>query len=201
MQNSFPCPKCRAPNRIGDKTCKGCGMVFQYYCPQCRSPIRCNDAACARCGNQLSWTSGNGAGVSHVKQQDKVQGKQRQASWVGPFIGLIIVLAFAAGAYYVFIKLPEQQRAPILTENLTSSKQQEAAPVDTQPPVISDVQVNFLASNSVEIRWVTDELSTSQVIWNPQNGVTNTTQQKEAMVSQHSVALNSLNSRTTYYFR
>jgi hypothetical protein len=201
MQNSFPCPKCGTPNRIGEKSCKRCGMVFQYYCPQCRASIKCNDPACTRCGNQLNWPSGNGDQASDIKQQDKAQGKQGKASWVGPFVGLIIVIVLAAAAYYVFIKLPELQRVPIMAENLTSNKKQEAAPVDKQPPVISGIQVNYLSSNSVEIRWVTDEPSTTQIIWHPQNGVTNTTQQKEAMVNQHSVELDTLKSKTTYYFQ
>jgi hypothetical protein len=176
-------------------------MVFQYFCPQCRAPIKCNDAVCSKCGNQLSWPSANGIRARRATQQDETPVKQRQASWIGPFIGLIIVLVLAVAAYYVFATLPQRQLTPIATENLTSNKKQEAAPVDKQPPAISDIQVNFLGSNSVEIRWVTDEPATSQVIWNPQNGVTNTTQQKEALVNQHSVALNSLNSRTTYYFK
>ena len=176
-------------------------MVFQYYCPQCRSPIKCNDTLCAVCGNRLSWSSENENQAGHATQPDGALHKQRNTSWIGPFIGLIVLLVLAAVAYYVFIMSPTPQSPPIVTENLTSNKKQAEVLVDKQPPVISGIQVNYLSSNSVEIRWITDEPSTSQVIWNAQNNITNTTPQKEAMVTQHSVELDTLNSKTTYYFK
>ena len=201
MKNFFPCQNCGAQNQIGDRSCKTCGLGFQYSCPQCRSPISGGDTACAKCGITLSWSSGNGDRVDQTKKPAEGPKKQRNRSWLGPLLGLIALVILVGAGYYVFIKLMERQPSTAIVDNLSANKKQEIALADIHPPVISDVQINNLSINSVEIHWVTDEPSTSQVIWNPKNNSTNTTMQKEAMVQQHSVELAGLIINTTYYFK
>ena len=198
MNQSFSCPKCGGSNRIGDASCRRCGMVFQYQCPQCRSPVKCNDINCTRCGNTLSWHSASGAAERGPKVADSKPAKGR-SSWVGPLIGLIVIFIALAGlGYYALVYLPAHER-PVANDNTTLIKKETPA-VDQRAPNISDLQANILSSNSVEIRWVTDEPSTSQVIWNAQNSTTNTTPQKEALVTIHSVQLTGLNQKATYYY-
>ncbi len=202
MQSFFSCQKCGAQNQIGDRSCRNCGLRFQYSCPQCRSPITADDAVCARCGNTLSWPSRSRIAVDQPKKPVEELQKQRKGSWLGPLLGLIILIILGGVGVYVFINLLQRQpSSPAIVENLTAVNKQEVAQVDKQPPVISDIQINNLSGNAVEIRWTTDESSTSQVIWNAKNNSTNTTIRKEAMVQQHSVELAGLTINTTYYFK
>jgi hypothetical protein len=200
MQNFFPCQNCGAQNQIGDRSCKTCGLVFQYSCPQCRSPINGGDAACAKCGNTLTWPSGNGNRVGQTQKPAEGPKAQRNRSWLGPLLCLIALVILVGAGYYV-IKLMEGQPLPAVVDNSSANKKEETPLADIKPPVISDIQINNLSKNSVEIHWMTDEPSTSQVIWNPKNNSSNTTIQKEAMVRQHSVELAGLVVNTTYYFK
>ena len=201
MQNLLSCQKCGAQNRIGDRSCKNCGLRFQYSCPQCHYPINHGDAACAKCGNTLSWPSRSRNIVDQPQESVGELKKQGNGSWLGPLLGLIALIILGGVGAYIFLKLSEPQPAATIVDNLSANKKQEVAYVDKQPPVISDIQINNLSSISVEIHWTTDEPSTSQVIWNPRNSSTNTTIQKEAMVQQHSVELAGLITKTTYYFK
>ena len=201
MQNFFPCQNCGARNQIGDRSCKTCGLGFQYSCPQCRYPISGGDAACAKCGNTLSWPSASGNHVGQTKKPAEGPKTQRNRSWLGPLLGLLALAILGGAGSYAYIKLSERPPSLAVVENLTANNKEEMASADRQPPVISEIQINKLSNNSAEVLWVTDEPSTSQVIWNPENNSTNTTMQKEAMVQQHSVELANLVFNTTYYFK
>jgi hypothetical protein len=201
MQSYFSCQNCGAQNQIGDRSCKNCALRFQYSCPQCQHPISGGDAACAKCGNTLIWPSGSGKRVNRTKELAEGTKRQRNGSWRGPLLGLLALVILGGAGSYVFIKLSERPASPAIVENLTANKKGEMALADRQPPLISEIQIDKLPNNSVDVRWVTDEPSTSQVIWNPKNNSTNTTIQKEAMVQKHSVELSGLIFNTTYYFK
>lgn len=204
MQNLFECSKCGAQNQIGDRSCNKCGIVFQYSCPKCSYPVNLGDAACIRCGNNLEWPSNKGELVDGSYKTEKQSLKQRKGSWIGPLIGLLAVVLLVGIGSYIFIKLSEHENPQVITENqsITNNQEEEKSTnTDTVAPVISNIQVNNLSPNSVEIIWETDELCTSQVIWESINGSLNTTQPKEAMVTQHSIELTGLSNPMTFYFR
>jgi len=199
MQNIFSCQRCGTKNKFGIKSCKSCGMEFQYSCPQCRFPVKGGDIVCGRCGNRLSWPAGTEGSTGQITVNTQ---KQNKRSWLGPLLGLIIVLLLGSVGAYIVIKLYEKPGpAAIVTNMPATNTKEEVVPADTTPPVISDIQVTSISSDSVVISWVTDELSTSQVIWNAKNGTTNTTQNKEAMVQKHSVELTGLKIKTVFYFK
>lgn len=202
MQNTFPCYKCAAINRMGERSCKNCGAIFQYHCPQCRSLLNSGDGTCRICGHTVEWSGpacdrGGQAGKS-AGGNLKASGK---ASWVAPLAGLIVVAALGVVASFAYNSMSEKPTAPAITGNTTVIIKDNIRLPDRTPPVISEVQARSIASNSVEIRWTTDEPSTTQVIWNAQNMTSETTPQKEALVTQHSVELSNLKSKLTYYYR
>jgi thiol-disulfide isomerase/thioredoxin len=70
---------------------------------------------------------------------------------------------------------------------------------DTTPPVISAINANVTESSAI-ITWTTDEPSTGQVEYGKEGGDTSTTPEETDLNNVHSIALNSLDSGTTYSF-
>jgi hypothetical protein len=196
----FACNKCGSYNRMGDQSCKKCGAQFQYHCPMCRSQIKGGELACQRCGNRITWPEAPNELAGRDKQSGAVSANRSTESWIAPLVGLIVIVAITGLAVYYFTALAPKTPAPAASGNMTASQKQVVPPPDTTAPVISGIKVKTLSANSVEIQWVTDEPSTSQAIWNAENQLPNTTPQKEAMVRDHSVELNNLPTKTTYYF-
>ena len=75
-----------------------------------------------------------------------------------------------------------------------------AAPPDTTPPVISNVQANGITASGAIITWTTDEASNSVVEYGPTtsygSSVSNATN-----VTSHSIPLSGLSGNTLYHFR
>ena len=71
---------------------------------------------------------------------------------------------------------------------------------DTTPPVISQVSDNTTASSSV-ISWITDEPADSQIEYGKTTDYGSMTTRDDEMVTSHSVTLDSLDSKTTYYYK
>jgi len=200
-QNTFPCSKCGQQNYIGDPSCRHCGENFQYYCPQCRAKVTGSDSVCPNCGGLLNWPAKNdqparGTGENEVKDRPKSGG-----NWAAPLIGLVIIILVIAAGIYALMKLSEKPNPPIIVDNSTTAKPKDVFVPDNRPPVISDVVAENLTYNSVEIRWTTDEPSTSQVLWGLKDEYPQPTPQKEALVTQHSVELANLKTKATYFFK
>ena len=113
MQQTFPCPKCRSQNIIGEPSCLACGESFKYTCPQCGVIVDTRFKACSNCGATLDWPIHDKVQPSRVakkstyQEQDRIgeeqRPKQQRASPV--VIGGLIVIAvsFLAGlAMYIF---------------------------------------------------------------------------------------------------
>lgn len=210
MQNLFECPNCRTRNQIGYRSCKKCGLVFQYSCPKCKYPVNGGDAACSRCGSSLEWPSVKENLTSSTNKAEDKPIKEHKVSWGGLLVGLLIIVLLGGIGSYIFLNLSGNYSTQVITENqtinqLTGKEEKENGEVakmkDAVAPVILNIQVNNLSSNSVEICWETDELSTSQVIWNAENGSSNSTLPKEAMVNRHSIELTGLINPMTYYYQ
>jgi chitodextrinase len=71
---------------------------------------------------------------------------------------------------------------------------------DTIPPVITDVSVLNVTSNSAAITWLTDEFADSVVNYGVSATVYTATSTDNLYVKEHGIALAGLSSGTTYYF-
>jgi thiol-disulfide isomerase/thioredoxin len=70
---------------------------------------------------------------------------------------------------------------------------------DTTPPVITAINANVTESSAI-ITWHTDEYATGQVEYSKEGGETSTTPEETDLTDTHSIALNNLDSGTTYSF-
>jgi hypothetical protein len=212
MQNIFRCTNCGANNRVGDQSCKNCGMQFQYSCPNCGMPVKGGDPACRQCGNTLQWAPSTAGSQARAKPAakpaaDKTENKSDKksgASWALPLLGMLFVLCIAAAGVYVWLKLNEKPAPPLTFDNKAQAvpqQQPQYITSDTQAPQISNITVRNLTDNSVEISWITDEESTTQVIWHTKDGSTNMSKLKEALLTQHSEVLVGLKNNSTYYYQ
>jgi len=70
-----------------------------------------------------------------------------------------------------------------------------------EPPTISNVRAEDVGLYSAQIRWETDQLSTSQVDYGPTASYGSTTPVNEAAVLEHAVRLTGLDPGVTYHYR
>ena len=70
---------------------------------------------------------------------------------------------------------------------------------ETEPPVISDINVTDITRTSVVINWTTNEPATSQVDYWASPGTL--TPLDEELVTEHSVLIEGLDPATTYTFK
>jgi serine protease len=71
---------------------------------------------------------------------------------------------------------------------------------DTTPPVISNIQVSGITSNSAVITWTTDEAATSVVYYGTTTSYGSSTS-ASGYTTNHSVTLTGLTTGTTYHFK
>jgi hypothetical protein len=175
--------------------------MHQYSCPYCRSPVAVGERACRKCGQPLTWTPGNAGDQSAASQEEAEARPEAKRSWLWPLLALILIIVLAGAGIYVLLRMAEKPPVPLAAENSTPAEQNSPIIPDTRSPVISNIGVNNLSYNSVEIKWTTDEPSTSQVIWRSSDGKMSSTDEKEAMVNQHVVELTDLKNKQRYYFK
>jgi hypothetical protein len=94
-----------------------------------------------------------------------------------------------APAYTALVDYFFETSSPIVPEDGT---------LDTNPPVISNVQV-APGVTTATVTWTTDENSTSQVAYGPTAAYENGSVGDAALVTEHSVTLTGLNASTTYH--
>ena len=83
----------------------------------------------------------------------------------------------------------------------TSVSATTQAPSDTTPPVISNISVASIISNSAIINWTTNEPATSQVLYGLTTNYSSQTSQDSNLVTSHSVFLSGLSPATLYHFQ
>lgn len=186
---------------MGDESCRNCGAPFEYHCPDCGSPVKAGEPECTSCGNTLTWPF-------QEEQQPGREGKQagsregeKRGSWLVPLLGLVLVIVIVAVGIFLLMKSPEKPAIPIPVDNSSQPPVSQPIVGDNVPPQISDIAVDNTSYNSVEISWVTDKPSTSQVLWNAKGDYAAATPEKEALVTQHTVDLVNLKPKTIYYFK
>jgi hypothetical protein len=76
-----------------------------------------------------------------------------------------------------------------------------AAPIDAQPPQISQVAVQNITSSSAQITWQTDELADSQAEYGLTSGYGKLAALNSTLVTTHLAALSGLQANKTYHYR
>ena len=159
------------------------------------------ERACRKCGQLLKWASADQGQGGDNKQADSSEKQGTKRSWLWPLLALILVIAMAAGGIYVLMRMAEKPPAAPVVENATPEADQDAVIPDARAPIISKISVDKISYNSVEIKWTTDEPSSSQVIWRTSEGKISVTDEKEALVDQHVVELTDMKNKQRYYFK
>lgn len=72
---------------------------------------------------------------------------------------------------------------------------------DSVGPVISNLAVALIATDGVTITWQTNEVATSQLLWDTDNVLNSSTTQTSVYTNQHAVTLTDLDPDTTYYYQ
>jgi len=122
-------------------------------------------------------------------------------NWMWPLLALIVIIVLAGVGIYILLNMAEKPPSTPVVENSTPAEQNSPIIPDTWMPVISNISVNNISYNSVEIKWTTNEPATSQVIWRTSDGKISSTDEKEAMVNRHVVELTDLKNKQRYYFK
>ena len=175
--------------------------MYQYCCPYCRSPVAAGERACRKCGQQLTWTPGEAGQRDDGRQANADVQLKGKKSWLWPLLALILIIVLAGVGISVFMRMAEKPPVALAVENSTPAGQDGLIIPDTRAPLISNISVDNISYNSVEIKWNTDEPSTSQVIWRMDDGKISSTDEKEALVNQHVVELTDLKNKQRFYFK
>jgi len=175
--------------------------MYQYHCPCCRSPVAAGERACRKCGQQLTWTPNHAAHQDDGRQSDADKQPKVRKSWLWPLLALIVVIVLVGVGKYILMRMAEKPAVAPAAENSTPAEQNSPIIPDIKAPLISNISVDNISYNSVEIKWTTDEPSTSQVNWRTADSTISSTDEKEAMVNQHVVELTDLKNRQRYYFK
>jgi len=174
--------------------------MHQYFCPYCHAPVAAGERACRRCGQALTWTPGHTTQKEADVQEGNGEQQGGKRSWLWPLLALIFIIVLVGAGIFILLRMSE--KPPVIPAEVPPSGEQHAPIIpDTRAPVISNISVNNISYNTVEIKWTTDEPSTSQVIWRTLNTNISSTDEKEAMVNQHVVELIDLPNKQRYYFK
>jgi hypothetical protein len=175
--------------------------MYEYHCPYCRSPVAVGERACSKCGRPLAWTTGDDGHRGEGRQADTDIQPKANRPWLWPLLALVVIAVLVGVGIYILMRMAEKPPVTPAAESFTPTEQNSPIIPDTRAPVISNIDVNNLSYNSVEIKWTTDEPSTSQVIWRSSDGKMSSTDEKDAPVNQHVVELTDLKNRQMYYFK
>lgn len=176
-------------------------MQFQYACPNCHYPVDDGDTMCHHCGNLLVWGINPDNRPATAGREEKKSKQKGTDAWIAPLIGVVLVLCIGAAGIFMSLRLYEKPAQTLIADNNSVNGEKNYITPDTQPPVISNINVRKISENAVEISWLTNEESTTQVTWHIREGNTNVTSKKEALVLQHSEQLIGLKMDSTYYYR
>lgn len=85
--------------------------------------------------------------------------------------------------------------------NVTVTSLGGSPPVDTTPPLVSNIQVSGISASQATVTWQTDEPATSIVSYGPSTSYENGSTSTAALVTSHSVLLSNLSSNSLYHFQ
>lgn len=201
MYNVIKCQSCGAENMAGSVSCSQCNTRFKYRCPRCQSVVTGGDPSCSRCGQAMNWPPGNTARPPVGVKQADGRKPGGPASWILPLAGLVIILAAAGAGIYWVKTMMDEPKPPALADNVIATGEDNVFTPDTSAPRISNVTLTNVNFNTVRVTWTTDEPSNSQLAWHIKDGVPQSSQLKEAMVTDHLIELTNLKNKSTYYYQ
>lgn len=201
MYSLFKCDNCGAENKVGDTFCKQCSIKFQYSCPSCQFGVTGDNLSCPKCGQRLNWTNRETNQSLDDENPVAENGGDIKRSWLLPLIGLVFVVVIAGVGVYWVKSIAEEPKKTQLTDNLSATNNDSVYTPDFHAPKISNIGVKNINYNTVEISWITDEPSTSQVIWRVKDGNPQSSENKQALVNSHTIELANLSNKTTYNYR
>ena len=173
----------------------------QYFCPYCRFPVAVGEGVCRKCGRPLIWAPVDAGHRDGGREEDDDIQSKANKSWLWPLLALIVIVVLVGVGVYFLMRLAEKPPISPAIQNPIPDVQEGLIIPDTRAPVISNISSDNVSYNSVEIKWTTDEPSTSQVIWRTGDGKMSSTDEKKAMVSDHVVGLTGLKNKQMYYFK
>jgi len=122
-------------------------------------------------------------------------------SWLFPLVGLVFVIAAAGAGVYWVKTLAEEPPRPAITDNFSTRENDGGLTPDLSAPQISNIVLKNSNYNTVDITWSTDEPSNTQLIWRIKDGSPQSSELKEAPVTDHFVELANLKNKSTYYYK
>ncbi len=176
MQQLFPCHNCGAPNYLGQAFCSNCGVRLQYSCPYCNAFVYSTFQVCPYCQGRLSW--GWKTEQPQVRQEKYAPPKAKRSSGKILLVTLVVIMLGVGGFAFW----------------------QSGSETDGIPPTISNIQVSSKTDTSVVINWVTDEISTSQVLLCDPGDTCTWTDPDDNLVKNHSITIKKLIPGTMYHF-
>ncbi len=83
----------------------------------------------------------------------------------------------------------------------TFTTAEEPTPVDTKPPVVTNISVSSITTDAATIGWTTDEVATGYVEYGATPDYGSLTPLPEDFATEHKAPLSGLSADTTYYYR
>lgn len=159
MQQTFQCYRCGAYNYIGQAFCWNCQAQLQHSCPNCHAIVEPTLVNCPYCRHQLSWQTNQLSQPAYHQAQSSYQESNKSTGrkyWLSGIIATIVIITIGIGIVYAINNTSEPAQTP-----------PESTPVvaDSTAPRISSVTISASSGNNVVVSWVTDEPSSSQVVY------------------------------------
>ena len=149
----------------------------------------------------MNWPTGEPIHTADNEQQIDGRKPKGAGSWLFPLVGLIIILAAVGAGVYWLKKMAEEPQHPAVTDNSSSAGQNTVFVPDLSAPQISNIELNNVNYNTVDISWDTDEPSSSQLIWRIKDGSQQTSELKAALVTNHLIELTNLKNKSTFFYK
>jgi len=161
MQQTFQCYRCGAQNYWGQPYCWNCQAQLQHNCPNCHALVEPTLVNCPYCHHQLSWQTNQISQHAYHQAQNSYQESGKgtgKKAWLIGVIATIVIIAIGIGIIYAINNTSEPAQTP-----------PESTPIitDLTEPQISMIRITASTGNNVVISWVTDEPSSSQVVYGP----------------------------------
>ena len=97
--------------------------------------------------------------------------------------------------------MAEEPQRPAITGNFGSTEKDNGFAPDLGAPKITNIAFKNINYNTVDITWSTDEPSTSQLIWHIKDESPQSSEIKEALVTEHLIELTNLKNKSTYFYQ
>lgn len=106
--------------------------------------------------------------------------------------------------YYFLVKSTDEGDNETVDSNIVNGVTEYytfTTTVDDVGPVISNLTASLIAPEGLTITWQTNEVATSQLLWDTDPTLNNATTQTNVYTNHHSVTLSDLEAETTYYYQ